>query len=80
MTTTPSELVALGSFAYELITDKPGYPLEKNIVSETVELVANSSVVSEIGIGYVNMDNHYIYVNTKNAGIYDVYVRITYTE
>lgn len=43
-------------------------------------MVSNADQITDLGIGYFNAGNNYVYINTKNAKVYNVKLRIFYAD
>lgn len=80
VTTTAASSVALGASAYELVSNKQNFPTGKRILGGYVEMVSNADQITDLGIGYFNAGNNYVYINTKNAKVYNVKLRIFYAD
>lgn len=80
VTTEASGDVALGAYSYVTYTDKSGYPVGKTILGICVEAVQERNRMSIVGIGSVNAENGYIYINSKNATTHTVKLRVYYTD
>lgn len=78
ITTQAAAGVALGAFAYQQVITPDGVLAGKTVVGACVESVQNNAIASEIGIGAINTENGYVYINTTTAGTYSVRVRVYY--